>query len=114
MKKSETFTLLTLIANYYDQFEIDQKKVDTWHKALKPFMYKQLEENLLVHVAESPYPPRIVQLVRKQTATSRMIPSIEETSKCAQQNSKPAQEQVIQNELKKMRAILGINRGEEL
>lgn len=110
MKKSETFTLLALIANYYEQFDINQKKVDTWHKALKSFNYEQLEKNLLVHVAESPYPPKIAQLVQRETATSRIIPSIEETSKLTHQRAKRAKEDMIQNELRKMRSILDLDK----
>jgi hypothetical protein len=31
MTKRETFSLLSMIQAYYDQFEVDQMKVDVWH-----------------------------------------------------------------------------------
>jgi len=68
-----------------------------------------LEENLLAHVAESSYPPKIAQIIQKQSMDSRVIPSIEETNQIIYVRQKPAQESVIQEELAKMRKILGID-----
>ncbi|MFC5465566.1 replicative helicase loader/inhibitor [Lederbergia graminis] len=110
MTKRETFTLLALIAVYYEQFEVNQEKIDTWHKALKQYSYEELEENLLAHVAASPYPPKVAQLIQKKQVDSRAIPSLEETSQLIQMETKPAQSSVIEMELEKMRSILDIRR----
>ena len=110
MTKRETFTLLALIAVYYEQFEVNQEKIDTWHKALKAYSFEELEENLLAHVAASPYPPKIAQLIQKKQVDSRAIPSLEETSQLIYKQEDPARPSVIEEELAKMRKILDIRR----
>jgi hypothetical protein len=35
MIKRETYALMSMIQVYYDQFDVDQMKVDLWHEALK-------------------------------------------------------------------------------
>src|SRR5690606_2618454 len=112
MTKRETFTLLALIAVYYEQFEVNQEKIDTWHKALKPYSFAELEENLLAHVAASPYPPKIAQLIAKKQVDSRAIPSLEVTSQRMEMETSPAQTSVIGMELEKTRSIPDIKRKE--
>ncbi|MBS4223341.1 replicative helicase loader/inhibitor [Lederbergia citrea] len=111
MTKRETFTLIALIAVYYEQFDFDQKKVDSWHQILKEHHIDELKNNLITHVASSPYPPKISDLVRKPETCARAIPNVEETTYIFTHKRKPASEEVVQAELRKMREILGIERG---
>ncbi|MBU8878796.1 hypothetical protein BGM26_07305 [Bacillus sp. FJAT-29790] len=112
MTKREAFTLLALISVYYEQFELDQEKVDSWHKILKDYTVDQLRENLLAYVAESPYPPKVSDLIKKPAVVSRAIPNCADTAYILKIDWKPASEEVVKRELAKMREILGISRGE--
>lgn len=110
MIKRETFTLMGLLAVYYEQFELNQEKVDSWHEVLKDYSAQQLQENMLAFVAESPYPPKVSDLIRKPAAISRVIPSSDDTAYILQMDYKPASEEVVERELARMREILGISR----
>ncbi|MDM5227210.1 replicative helicase loader/inhibitor [Cytobacillus sp. NJ13] len=112
MTKRETYTLLALISVYYNQFEVNQQKIDYWHEVLKHHEIEDLRLNLLRHVEVSPYPPKISDLVRKSAAVSRAIPDCRDTAFIVPIPWKPASEEVVQAELAKMREILGIARGE--
>lgn len=112
MTKRETYTLLALIAVYYEQFEVNQQKIDSWHEVLKSHGIEELRRNLLRHVEESPYPPKISDLVRKTAAVSRAIPDCRDTASIVPSAWKPASEAVVQAELAKMREILGIRRSQ--
>ncbi|PLT33505.1 replicative helicase loader/inhibitor [Bacillus sp. V5-8f] len=111
MTKRELFTLLDLITEYYDQFEVDQKKVDSWHEALRAYSFEKVKENTLAFVTTSPYPPKISDLVGGNPVASRYVPDDKETVVVLYTREKPASEEVIQEELAKMRQILGIRRG---
>lgn len=108
MTKRETFTLLALIHVYYEKFEVTQEKIDVWHKALKDHTYEELEQNLIRHVKESLTPPKIAHLTKNTTPTDRFVPDFEETQKIFIHTEKPADEAVVQEELRKMRIILGL------
>ncbi|KAF0822784.1 MULTISPECIES: hypothetical protein [Cytobacillus] len=112
MTKRETYTLLALIAVYYEQFEVNQLKIDYWHEVLQHHEVEDLRLNLLRHVEVSPYPPKISDLVRKSAAVSRAVPDCRDTAYIVPTSWKPAREEVVQAELAKMREILGIARGE--
>ena len=109
MTKREVFQLLRMIASYYDSFVINQEKVDTWFKLLTRFSFEVIEENLLAYVTESPFPPKLSDLVKKPDG-SRVIPSCGETEVILWQKERPASPEVVQESLAKMRAILGIVR----
>lgn len=111
MTKRETFALLSLIAIYYEQFELNQQRVDSWFAVLKDHSYELLEKNLLVYVTKSPYPPKISELFQIQPVNSRVVPNEESTSFLLQMPYEPAKEEVVQEELRKMRELLGIKRG---
>ena len=113
MTKRETFHLMTLISMYYEQFELNQEKVNIWHQVLKEFSVDQLHKNLLDFVAECHYPPKISDLIRKPAAVSRVIPGCEDTTYILHMDYKPASREVVERELAKMREILGIRRGED-
>ena len=112
MTKKEVFQLLSLIAVYYDSYEINQRKVDEWHVLLKHDSYHRLEKNLRSHAEISPYPPRISELIRKPEHGSRFIPDVEETLGFLYQPIQRASEEVVQQSLAEIRKILGIRRGE--
>ena len=109
MTKREVFQLMVMIASYYDSFVINQEKVDTWFKLLERFSFEVIEGNLLAYVTESPYPPKLSDLVKKP-AGLRVIPSCVETEMIILQEDRPASPKVVQTNLAKMRKILGITR----
>jgi len=112
MTKREVFQLLSMIACYYEQFVVDQAKVDAWTRVLRNNDFDPLEKNLLTHVTESAYPPKISELVRKGGASAQAIPDDIETEISLKQNETKASAEVANEHLKKMRAILGIRREE--
>jgi len=111
MIKRETFQLLKQMTVYYDQFVVDQEKVNRWHDVLKEYSFEQVEGNLLKFVKESNFPPKLADLLPKPESSST-IPNSEETRKIIYHQSVQASEEVKQRELKKIRVILGIVRGE--
>ncbi|MCP3740423.1 hypothetical protein [Rossellomorea sp. BNER] len=110
MIKRETYKLLEMIAEYYQQFKINQKKIDTWHIVLQTYTFEEIEENLITYVARSPYPPMLSELTRKAENISRVIPDSQDTIAILYPTSKPANDEVVQAELAKMREILGIRK----
>lgn len=110
MIKRETFELLKKIAVFYDQIVVNQEKVNLWHEVLKSYSFEEVQENLFAFVTESAYPPKLSELVPKSTM-AMTIPNPEETKKIISTSIVPVRESVVQSELAKMRAILGIVRG---
>lgn len=110
MTKRETFILLTMIGEYYSKFDIDQEKVNAWFDVLKNYSFEKAKQNLTKYVAESPYPPRISDLVFTPYKASNDIPNVEETLVLLYRKDQPAKEEIVQVELAKMRQILGIER----
>ena len=110
MIKKETFELMVIIAEYYGNFTINQKKVDAWHEVLREFSFEKTKENLLHFVSRSSMPPKISDLVQKSTSESRDIPNFQDTLAFLHTEVKPAQEKVVQERLAAMRKILRIER----
>ncbi|NHC43523.1 hypothetical protein G6549_27150 [Bacillus sp. MM2020_1] len=108
MIKRETFELLKKIAGFYDQFEVDQEKVNLWHEILREYTLAEIQGNLFTFVKNSSYPPKLAELITHDNLM-KMVPTLEETR---QTTSKlmPASETVVRKELAKMRTILGITR----
>jgi len=108
MIKRETFELLKKIAVFYDQFEVNQEKVNLWHEVLREYSLAEIQGNLLTFVKNSTYPPKLAELIARANLM-KMVPTLEETK---QTTSKlmPASDTVVQRELAKMRTILGITR----
>jgi Loader and inhibitor of phage G40P len=109
MIKRETFELLKNISTFYDQFSVSQEKVNLWHEVLKAYAPDVVQGNLLSFVKESPYPPKIADLLPKPSG-AMAVPSAGETRFIITARHKPACEAVVQKELANMRAILGIRR----
>ena len=112
LTKRELFQLLKLISVYYDSFELQQEKVNEWYCILQEETLQRMEENLRNHVARSPYPPRVSELVCKPDNGSRAIPNGEETKILLTSGGKPASKEVVERSLAQIREILGIQRGE--
>lgn len=110
MTKREVFQLLKLISVYYDSFDFQQEKVDEWFALLKGEDFQRLEENLRKHVAYSPYPPRISELLCKPENGARAIPNGEDTKVILYVKEKPASKEVVERSLAQIREILGIQR----
>ena len=112
MTKREVFQLLKQISIYYDSFELEPEKVAQWYNVLKGETLQRLEENLRKHVAHSPFPPRISELVCKPENGSRAIPNGDDTKYIINVKEKHASKEVVERSLAKIREILGINREE--
>ena len=111
MTKRELFQLLRLISIYYDSFELQQEKIDEWYYVLQEEALQRIEENLRKHVARSPYPPRVSELVCKPENGSRAIPNQEDTRFIIEIKERPASKEVVEQSLAQIREILGIQRG---
>ncbi|MFH7819170.1 hypothetical protein [Neobacillus thermocopriae] len=110
MNKRETFTLLKIIWNFYDQFVVDQDKVNYWYEAMKDWPLEEVQKNLLEFVRQSPYPPKVSELAPNKTTNAMSVPNLEETKVIITRQHKPASEEVAQRSMAQMRAILGIER----
>jgi hypothetical protein len=111
MTKRETFFLMTMISEYYKNFDINQDKVNAWYEALKSFSLEKAKENLVDFVKESPIPPRICDITMLPMSPLRRIPNAEDTAKFLSTPEALAPEEIIQMELAKMRKLLGLERG---
>ncbi|RHW43470.1 hypothetical protein D1B31_02075 [Neobacillus notoginsengisoli] len=111
MTKREIYTILKMTASYYDQFVIDQEKVDNWHKVLKESTFEQCEQRLMYYAAASPYPPKLCDFANKPAGAGRAIPNCQETLEVLWQTDKQASNEVAKFHMEKIRKILGIERG---
>jgi replication initiation and membrane attachment protein DnaB len=110
MIKRETYSLLSLIRVYYDQFEVDQMKVDAWHEALKSFELEDIKKNLVPFVLHSPFPPKVADLISK-TAAGSAIPTLDETKDIVKNSNQAVSAERIQWHLANMRKAIGLERG---
>ncbi|RFU61093.1 replicative helicase loader/inhibitor [Peribacillus glennii] len=109
MTKHELFTILELITAYYDQFELDQKKIDAWHDVLRSCSFESVKARLTSFAAVSAFPPKVSDLVGAgAVGCCRAIPDVKETLVILETRHKPASKEVIKQELAHMREILGI------
>lgn len=97
------------IAVYYEQFDLDQNRLDSWHEVLKNSEMEDLEAALMAHVSTSVYPPRIADLLNKPAPMARFVPDAEQTAWITSAEETPACDEVRMSELAKMRKILGID-----
>lgn len=72
MTKKEVYKLLVLIRAYYDKFQFDQYKLDSWHMVLQKYSYDRVQENLLEYVVHPPNSPKISDLIH--SSGGRSIP----------------------------------------
>lgn len=108
--KRETYALLEQICLYYEQFQINQQKIDGWHEVLKDFSYDHLQGNLLKYVTHASFPPKICDLISTSDRISRAIPDAMETHTNLMNDQPPANEEVVKAELANIRKLLGIQR----
>lgn len=111
MTKRELFSLMQLVREYYEQFEFDQAKLDAWYLVLKEEDFACVRERIVEYVARFPNPPRVSELMKKNTVFSRAVPDLEETEANLVVSVRRASAEVVRDQLAKMREILGIRRG---
>lgn len=106
MTKNETFELLELIQGNY-QTTITQAQIDAWHVALKNYSIQEIKQNLARFMKQSSYPPKVSDLIRN----ANVIPSVQQTrEEILDRKIELADESIVQEELAKIRDILGIRR----
>ncbi|MBU8919086.1 hypothetical protein BGM25_23860 [Bacillus sp. FJAT-29953] len=98
---------MKMITEFYDQFDVNQDRVNLWHEALKGFDFEKLKQKLFSFMSVSPYPPKISDLVHKSTE-GRAVTDVAETMKILSLIYEPAQEEVVDQELAKMREMMGL------
>jgi hypothetical protein len=115
ISKKETFELLETISAFYEQFEINQNRIDSWHLAIKDYEFERLKDNLLQYCRESKYPPKVADLVNeKSKILDRMnaIPDVLETRKYLdslnQTNNTDEEKVSIEQSKAEIRKTLGI------
>lgn len=116
ISKKQTFEILSMISELYDQFEITQNRIDAWHLALKNSDFEVIENNLFEYAKANRFPPKIADLhqIKSENAIDRMnaIPNADETRTYLQSMELPKEtkeEKVLIEESKaKIRKILGI------
>jgi hypothetical protein len=84
--------------------------VEAWHMILKDYDFDEVGQNLKNHVESSSFAPTIADLVKKHTG--RSIPGVKETQLLITQyeRAETASKEVVEEELAKIRKILGIKR----
>jgi N-dimethylarginine dimethylaminohydrolase len=116
INKEQTFELLKLIKDFYEQFEITQSKLDSWHLVIKDCELETVKNNLLLYCKENVFPPKVADLIKeKSKIIDRMnaIPNVEETRQylvALSQKTEYTDEQLQSIEISKaqIRKILGI------
>ena len=114
LMKREVFQLLKLIAVYYDSFELQQEKVDEWYCVLQGEPFQWIKENLRRHVARSPYPPRVSELVCKPENGHAPFPIMRIHDSSSKFKERPASKEVVEQSLAQIREILGIQERDKL
>lgn len=110
MTKKELFQLLQILRHYYEQFELNQEKLDVWYTVLCCEEFDVVKRNLENYVKYSVYAPKISDLVRKEDTLTYLVPNSEETKISLPTSVQTSSDEVVQTELAKMRRILGIER----
>lgn len=84
--------------------------IEAWHMILKDHSMDDVGHALKHHVENSPFAPTISDLVKKKNG--RSIPNVEETQLLLNQYNdvQTASDEVREEELSKIRKILGIKR----
>lgn len=62
MTKAEAFEILETIQCFYPNFEITQKKIDTWSKILKNDDFQTVMNRVERHATEKKFSPTIVDI----------------------------------------------------
>jgi len=116
ISKKQTFEILTMIKEYYEQFEITQSKIDAWYLALKDYEYDIILRNLVQYSKEHKFAPKIADLISEKTnEVDRIhaIPNVEETLEYLHSISRKTEisedeQQLVEKSKEKIRKILGI------
>lgn len=116
MTKTQTFEIITLIKDFYEQFEINQGKIDAWHLVLKSCEFEKVKNNLLTYCKENVYPPKVADLIKEKSKPLdriNAIPDVEETRRYLESLSinrefTDEEKQSIEKSKAEIRKILGI------
>jgi hypothetical protein len=81
LERQELVLLFRIITEYYDNFSVTSEKVDAWYLILRDSDFHTLKTNLLQHIKNSSFAPKIKDLLntRKPDEVARYIPGVEET-----------------------------------
>ena len=110
MTKKELFQLLQILRHYYEQFELNQEKLDAWYRVLRYEEFDIVKQKLEAFVKHSVYAPKISDLLKKDSTVDYIVPNSEETKRSLPTSVQTSSDEVAQAELAKMRRILGIER----
>jgi hypothetical protein len=85
MIKAQTFEIMEIIQQFY-RFDIDQRKIDSWHNILQAYEFDMVMSNLEKYVKYNQYPPGIADLLDESKGydggfVRPVVPSYEETQK---------------------------------
>lgn len=105
MNKKEVYEIGKLIKSYYEQIKFDQEKLDAWYAILHKYEFEKVKENLETFVKHSEFPPKLKDLIQEE---KQIVPGYEETISLLGEAAAYSSSEVAQEELAKMRAILGI------
>lgn len=108
VNKKEVYEIGKLIRSYYDQTKFGQEKLDAWFAILQKYEFEKVKANLETFVKHSEYPPKIKDLIQEEKPLSSNVPGYEETISLLGEAAVRSSSSVAQEELAKMRAILGI------
>ena len=112
MNKKEVYEIARLIRSYYEQTKFNQEKLDAWYAILQNYEFVKVKVNLEAFVKRSDFPPKMRDLIEEEKPLSSNVPSYEETMTLFGVKAERSSSTVVQEELAKMREILGIRRDE--
>lgn len=104
MTSDQTKAFMHRIKSHYPEFIIDQFKFEEWHKELKDYEYKELNEKLEQHLRSEEFGdsvPKLYYLTRYLTKTSEKKEVKYYKSNCRYCNKKIRTNQDTEEELRK-------------
>ena len=108
MNKREVYEIGKLIKSYYEQTKFDQEKLNAWYAILQNYEFEKVKANLELFVKHSEFPPKIRDLIHGEKPQFSNVPGYEETMSMLGVTAERSSSSVAQEELAKMRIILGI------
>ncbi|MGN1385952.1 MAG: replicative helicase loader/inhibitor [Bacillus sp. (in: firmicutes)] len=108
MTKKQLYEIGKLMKRYYEQVKFDQEKLDAWYEILQDYDFETVKANLEAYVKHSDFPPKIKDLIAEGEKQHSIVPGYEETVVLLADMETGSPSEVAQQELAKMRAILGI------
>lgn len=114
MNKQELFKVLDNVHEYYDRFEVTQKRIDSWHEILKDYDFNVVMKNLKKYSTTSKFPPTIADLLEGQYRELRPYDLTPEEIKAKQQAELDLEKQkeLVKEQNKEFMKIHGCTMGE--